>query len=101
MGATGLRLGGDEDDRTWQVSLGRCSRSPISTGVDLLKRPLVGLSIEPATVQDDDIDTAVEARKMETLIVWIVVIAALVALDAGALRWGVDSRDVLPDDHRR
>ena len=55
----------------------------------------------PATIQDDDIDTAEEARKMETLIVWIVVIAALVALDAGALRWGVDSRDVMPDDHRR
>jgi hypothetical protein len=37
---------------------------------------------------------------METLFVWIVVIAALIALDAGALRWGVDSRDILPDDHR-
>ncbi len=38
---------------------------------------------------------------METLIVWIVVIAALIVLDAGALLWGVDSRDPLPDDHRR
>ena len=38
---------------------------------------------------------------METLFVWIVVIAALIALDAGALHWGVDSRDSLPDDHRR
>ena len=38
---------------------------------------------------------------METLFVWIVVIAALVALDAGALHWGADSRDPLPDDHRR
>ncbi len=38
---------------------------------------------------------------METLFVWIVVIAALIALDAGALRWGVDSRDPLPDDHHR
>ena len=38
---------------------------------------------------------------METLFVWIVVIAALIALDAGALRWGADSRDALPDDHRR
>lgn len=38
---------------------------------------------------------------METLFIWIVVIAALIALDAGALRWGVDSRDCLPDDHRR
>ena len=42
-----------------------------------------------------------EAGPMETLFVWIVVIAALIALDAGALRWGVDSRDPLPDDHRR
>ena len=38
------------------------------------------------------LDTAPEAREMETLFVWIVVIAALLALDAGALRWGVDSR---------
>ena len=38
---------------------------------------------------------------MEALTVWIVVIIALLALDAGALRWGVDSRDALPDDHRR
>lgn len=39
--------------------------------------------------------------EMEMLFVWIVVIAALIALDAGALQWGVDSRDILPDDHRR
>jgi hypothetical protein len=39
--------------------------------------------------------------EMEMLFVWIVVIATLVALDAGALRWGTDSRDSLPDDHRR
>ena len=38
---------------------------------------------------------------METLFVWILVIAALLALDRGALRWGVDSRDPMPDDHRR
>ena len=75
--------------------------APDPAGLDLLIWPLVGLSVGPATIQDDDIDTAEEARSMETLIVWIVVIAALVALDAGALRWGVDSRDVLPDDHRR
>jgi hypothetical protein len=42
-----------------------------------------------------------EAREMETLLIWIVVIGALIALDASALRWGVDSRDRLPDDHRR
>ena len=38
---------------------------------------------------------------METLIFWIVVIAALLVLDASAMLWGVDSRDRMPDDHRR
>lgn len=38
---------------------------------------------------------------MDTLFVWIIIIAALLALDAGALLWGVDSRDPMPDDHRR
>jgi hypothetical protein len=38
---------------------------------------------------------------MDTLFVWIIVIAALLALDAGALRWGVDSREAMPDDHHR
>jgi len=38
---------------------------------------------------------------MEPLLVLIIVIGALIALDASALRWGVDSRDCLPDDHRR
>lgn len=61
----------------------------------------MGLSIRPGTAPHDGIDIALEARAMETLFVWIVVIATLVALDAGALRWGVDSRDLLPDDHRR
>jgi hypothetical protein len=49
----------------------------------------------------DDASNTVEAREMEILLVWIVVIGALIALDASALRWGVDSRDRLPDDHRR
>ena len=38
---------------------------------------------------------------MEMLLVWIVAIVALIVLDAGALLWGVDSRDPMPDDHRR
>jgi hypothetical protein len=38
---------------------------------------------------------------METLFIWLVVLVALLALDVCALRWGVDSRDGLPDDHRR
>ncbi len=64
----------------------------------------VGLSIRPARLDDDDIANHPEVSDMETLFVWIVVIvviAALVALDAAALIWGADSRDLLPDDHRR
>lgn len=38
---------------------------------------------------------------MDTLFVSIIFIAALLALDVGALTWGVDSRDRLPDDHCR
>jgi hypothetical protein len=38
---------------------------------------------------------------MDTLFILFILIAALLALDLGALTWGVDSRDRLPDDHRR
>lgn len=61
---------------------------------------LVGLSVRPVCVHDDGIDIA-RRLDMETLFIWIVIIAALIVLDAGALRWGTDSRDALPDDHRR
>ncbi len=47
------------------------------------------------------VSTSPRRLDMETLFVWIVVIAALIALDAGAMRWGIDSRDSLPDDHHR
>ena len=30
-----------------------------------------------------------------------IVVIALAALDAAAVAWGADSRDQLPDDHRR
>ena len=61
---------------------------------------LVGLSVRPQMPHHDGF---VIARRldMEMLFVWIAVIVALVALDAGALLWGADSRDRLPDDHRR
>ena len=73
----------------------------MSTGrLALSDRPLVGLSIRPRPVQDDGIDTASETD-MDTLFIWFIVIAALLAFDLGALTWGVDSRDRLPDDHRR
>ena len=45
--------------------------------------------------------TAPRRFDMETLVIWIVAIAALLVLDASALLWGVDSRDPMPDDHRR
>jgi hypothetical protein len=63
-------------------------------------RPLVGLSMRPDIAHHGGNDIAQEAE-METLFVWIVVIVALIALDAGALLWGTDSRDPLPDDHHR
>ncbi len=38
---------------------------------------------------------------MDTLFILFIVIAALLAFALGALTWGVDSRDRLPDDHHR
>jgi nitrogen fixation-related uncharacterized protein len=38
---------------------------------------------------------------MEAIIMMIVLIAGLVAVGAAALLWGADSRDPMPDDHRR
>jgi hypothetical protein len=52
--------------------------------------------------EDDVIEIA--ARRsiaMDMLIVLLIVITGLVALGMAANAFGVDSRDVLPDDHRR
>jgi nitrogen fixation-related uncharacterized protein len=38
---------------------------------------------------------------MEAIIMMIVLIAGLASLGAAALLWGTDSRDPMPDDHRR
>jgi nitrogen fixation-related uncharacterized protein len=38
---------------------------------------------------------------MEAIVVMIALIAGLVSLGAAALVWGADSRDPMPDDHRR
>jgi nitrogen fixation-related uncharacterized protein len=38
---------------------------------------------------------------MEALVMFLAVIIGLLALDLAALRWGVDSRGMLPDDHHR
>lgn len=38
---------------------------------------------------------------MEAIIALAVLVIALAGLDAAALAYGADSRDALPDDHRR
>jgi hypothetical protein len=38
---------------------------------------------------------------MEALLVIVAIVAPWLALDVFASRHGVDSRDTLPDDHRR
>ncbi len=38
---------------------------------------------------------------MEGIIMMIVLITGLVSLGAAALLWGTDTRDPMPDDHRR
>jgi nitrogen fixation-related uncharacterized protein len=38
---------------------------------------------------------------MEAIIMLLVVVIGLVSLGGTSLRWGADSRDPLPDDHRR
>jgi hypothetical protein len=38
---------------------------------------------------------------MEPIFVIVGLISALVMLDLAAVTWGADSRDGMPDDHRR
>ena len=38
---------------------------------------------------------------MEAIVMLLVVVIGLALLDVAALRWGVDSRDPIADDHRR
>ena len=38
---------------------------------------------------------------MESLLILTTLIASLTALAAASIRWGVDSRGCIPDDHRR
>ena len=38
---------------------------------------------------------------MEALVMVLIIVISLVLLDAASITWGVDSRDTLPDDHRR
>jgi hypothetical protein len=38
---------------------------------------------------------------MPVFVIIAIIIIGLGALDAAAMAWGADSRDQLPDDHRR
>jgi len=38
---------------------------------------------------------------VDVIVVLFVLVIGLIALDVASLRWGVDSRDRLADDHRR
>ena len=38
---------------------------------------------------------------METLLILTTVVAGLAALAAASMHWGADSRECIPDDHRR
>ena len=38
---------------------------------------------------------------MDQLLALVITLAMLTGLGLGSLRWGVDSRDPLPDDHHR
>lgn len=38
---------------------------------------------------------------MEALVMVLALIVGLMALDLASFRWGTDSRDLIPDDHRR
>ena len=80
--------------------VGHADGIDVADQLALSDRRLVGLSIRPRPVQDDGIDIAWETD-MDTLFIWFIIIAALLAFDLGALTWGVDSRPRLPDDHRR
>ena len=80
--------------------VGHADGIDVADRLALSDRRLVGLSIRPRPVQHDGIDIAWETD-MDTLFIWFIIIAALLAFDLGALTWGVDSRPRLPDDHRR
>jgi len=38
---------------------------------------------------------------VDVIVVLFVLVIGLIGLDVASLRWGVDSRDRLADDHRR
>ena len=38
---------------------------------------------------------------MDAILIVSTIVAAIVAFDLAALRWGVDSRPTIGDDHRR
>jgi hypothetical protein len=38
---------------------------------------------------------------MEAIVMFVVLVSGFIALDLASIRWGVDSRDQLPDSHAR
>jgi hypothetical protein len=38
---------------------------------------------------------------MEAIVMFVVLVVGFIALGLGSIRWGVDSRDQLPDTHTR
>jgi len=63
---------------------------------------IVGLSIRPRTIDDGGIEIAFGVPKaMESLLILTTLVASFAVLAAASLRWGADSRECLPDDHRR
>jgi hypothetical protein len=54
----------------------------------------------PATIHHERIANT-EEPAMDLLLALLILITSLAALGYAALRWGVDTRPCLPDDHRR
>jgi hypothetical protein len=59
--------------------------------------------MRPREAQDGGNEIAVAWRPehMEALFIFIVLIGSLALFGAAAMRWGVDSREPIRDDHRR
>ena len=61
----------------------------------------VALGMMPRASEDGPIEFVIGASDMDPLLALIITVAGLAGLGFGSLRWGVDSRDPYPDDHRR
>jgi hypothetical protein len=89
-------------DMFWQEQA-RCCASNSTRWTHRLALSWVYESGHDETMIDASRSRAPESRPMELqlVLILIVILAGLAALGAASLAWGVDSRDPLPDDHRR